>query len=302
MPCPFCHCEQTKNTAYPKNIFNKKEFIYVRCLKCRLVYLNNCPDENDYTAMYPPSYQKNEVITSIQTAPYKKLPGLRFSYGFQFDLIKKQTPGGPRILDYGCGTGHFIANAINSGFHCDGAEFNPEYVQLLRAGIPEAVFYTIDQMLGGNNTVEYDVIRMSNVLEHIVEPAIVLKQLKNNLKPGGIILIEGPVEENFCLATAFRKVYFRVIKILKPKKTISSPPYHIFFSNRKNQRQFFKQTGFLESHFSVIERAWPFPENFKEAKGIKQKLMAMIARISIFFSKLFKNRWGNTFLYVGRKV
>jgi len=301
MGCPFCNSSVAVSTFYPTSYFNKKFFTYIKCKNCRLVYLSNYPDKDDYVAMYPPSYQKDEVITTIEPDPFKKLPGLRFSYGFQFDLIRKQIGTGSKILDYGCGNGHFIANAIHHGFHCDGAEFNKEYINRLKAGIPEATFYSVDELLTGDIAADYDVIRLSNVLEHITEPAIVLNKLKKNLKPGGIILIEGPVEENFSLATAFRKTYFRVRRLLKPVKTVSSPPYHIFFSNRKNQRNFFSQMDFTETHFSISEDPWPFPASFRQAKGVKEKITALIAKLSILFSRLFNKNWGNIFIYTGTK-
>ena len=91
MPCPFCLSSLVKSYPYPKNVFNGKDFSYVRCSNCDLVYLNRFPEYDDYEAMYPPSYQSNLVETSVQSNPYVQLPGLRFSYGYQFDLIKKFT-------------------------------------------------------------------------------------------------------------------------------------------------------------------------------------------------------------------
>jgi SAM-dependent methyltransferase len=302
MSCPFCNSADAVSTAYPSNRFNNKHFSYVRCMSCSLVYLNNFPDDGDYAVMYPPSYQGNKAVLNIQTDPYKKLPGLRFSYGFQFDLIRKQSGAKSKILDYGCGTGHFIANAIHHGFQCDGAEFNQDYVSALQSGMPSARFYVIDQLLAGGITEKYDVIRLSNVLEHLTDPAGILHVLKNNLAQGGIILIEGPVEENFCFATAFRKLYFRIGRILKPGRVISSPPYHIFFSNRINQRNFFQEAGFSETHFYIAEDAWPFPSSFRMAHGIKEKMMALVAKTSIFLSGLCNKNWGNTFIYTGKRV
>ena len=300
MSCPFCGTSTFSHSVYPIFNFNNKFFNYVKCRNCDLIYLNNFPDAADYTAMYPPSYQGDEVVTTIQSDPYKKLPGLRFSYGYQYDLVRKLENKNPRILDYGCGNGHFIANAIHSGFQCDGAEFSSEYVKLLQSAIPNAQFYTIGQLLAGEVVVKYDVIRLSNVLEHLTEPLAVLNKLKDNLHPGGIILVEGPVEENFCLASAFRKIYFRLRKLIGGNRPVSSPPYHIFFSNRKNQRDFFKKAGLTETHFEISEDAWPFPATISGARGIKQKIMAVIAKTSISLSKLFNKNWGNTFIYSGR--
>jgi SAM-dependent methyltransferase len=300
MSCPFCNNEKAKRVAYPKNIFNQKEFQYVRCNHCGLVYLDNFPDDKDYEAMYPPSYQRNEAETSIQEDPYVKLYGLRFSYGYQFDLIKNNAGPNARILDYGCGTGHFIANAVHYGFACDGAEFNPEYIKLLKISFQKSNFFTIADVLSGNLTERYDVIRLSNVLEHLTAPKQVILKLKDLLRPGGILLVEGPIEDNFSLAESFRKFYFRVGKWLRPNRTVSSPPYHIFFSNARNQRSFFKDCGFEEMDFRTAEEAWPFPASFRKAKGLQGKITAIIARVSKGFTKMSGRNWGNIFIYCGK--
>jgi len=85
-----------------------------------------------------------------------------------------------------------------------------------------------------------------------------------------------------------------------PKTVVSEPPYHIFFSNKKNQEEFFKDCGYSKLHFKTTEGAWPFPSSFKEAKGIKEKFMALIAKFSMAATKLVGNGWGNTFIYCGK--
>lgn len=304
MPCPFCNTSNTKSAAYPANQFNNKKFEYVSCNKCHLVYLKDYPDSDDYTSMYPPAYQSSKVESELIPDVYKKMPGLRYSYGYQFDLIKKQIGAKASILDYGCGTGHFIANALANGFEVSGAEFSADYIPILNAGFPGCKFYTIDQVLGNNFTEKYNVIRLSNVLEHLTTPADVIKKLSNHLHSNGILLIEGPVEENFSLAMFVRKMYFKIDKWIRPTRVVFYPPYHIFFSNAKNQRQFFNDCGLLETHFNISESAWPFPESIKEAKGIKNKLMAIIAKGSIAITKTIgKNRnWGNVFIYTGKNI
>lgn len=299
MGCPFCKKVEFTETVYPIHGFNQKEFRYVKCRNCKLVYLTPLPDGSDYEAMYPPSYQSNEADTGILQDQYKKMPGLRFSYGYQYDLIRKFATPGAHILDYGCGTGHFIANAIQNGFTCSGAEFNPTYVSILKEGIPNAAFYLIDDLLNKKTDLKFDVIRLSNVLEHLTDPGEIMNRLKSCLKPGGLILVEGPVEANFSLAKNFRVFYFRLKKIFKRRWILPDPPYHIFFSNRKNQQQFFADCGFHQEHFNIKEDTWPFPPSFAEAKGFTSKINAIVARVSIAFSRLFSRGPGNTFIYAG---
>lgn len=302
MPCPFCHCSETTATVYPVNRFNNREFRYVRCKDCKLIYLDTFPAEADYILMYPPSYQENRADTTILSDPYAKLPGLRFSYGYQFDLVKAQVGPGASILDYGCGAGNFIVNAIHHGFRCTGAEFNPAFVSVLQSAITDARFYTIGELLKMEPVRQFDVIRLSNVLEHLTAPAEVLAKLSNFLRPGGIFLIEGPIEENFCLAKAARSFYFGIKKLLWPRRVISSPPYHIFLSDRKNQRSFFTKCGLAELHFNISEDPWPFPASLREAKGMMKKTMAVMGRASILFSRAFSKHLGNIFIYTGKII
>lgn len=300
MSCPFCSNNKSIATEFPTINFNQKTFSYIRCVNCTLVYLDRFPDESDYSVMYPPSYQGNIVDTHIQKDPYKKLGGLRFSYGHHFDLIRARNAGS-RILDYGCGTGNFCANAQYNGFICDGAEFSKDYVGLLKKILPGNNFFTIDEVLSNDFPVKYDIIRLSNVLEHLTNPKEVIRSLSNHLNPGGMLLVEGPIEDNFCIAQMVRKLYFSIGKLIKHKRTISAPPYHIFFSNAKNQRNFFKDCGMKGVYFEVAEDPWPFPESFRKAEGLGKKMMAIVARVSLATSRYVNKNWGNVFLYIGQK-
>lgn len=299
MSCLFCDCKESFSTRYPVYHFNRRVFRYKRCKECGLSYLDPLPEADDYSAMYPPSYQSHEADTTILQDPDKKLAGLRFSYSYHFNLIRQLAGSAARILDYGCGNGNFIANAEQQGFTCAGSEYNESYLLILANSMKSLDFYPINALLEGVPGLQFDVIRLSNVLEHLSDPRGVIQTLKQYLKPGGIFLVEGPVEENFCLAGMVRNFYFRLKKITKRNWSVTAPPYHIFMSDRKNQRRFFVDCGLKEFHFKVKEDAWPFPENFSSAKGMSQKVNAVIARISKRCSKVFNRNAGNTFIYAG---
>tara|TARA_R110002049_G_scaffold294250_3_gene480788 strand:- start:2040 stop:2786 length:747 start_codon:yes stop_codon:yes gene_type:complete len=246
--------------------------------------------------MYPPSYQDG-IDATILSNPYKKLIGLRFSYGEHFDLLKSIKFSG-RMVDFGCGNANFLINCNHHGFICDGVEYNSNHVAVLKKEITSANFFEVSEFL--NSDYKYDLIRLSNVFEHFTDPINMLIQLKAKLKPNGYFLIEGPIETNFNIALQFRKIYFNIRKAIQPNRQVHHNPTHIIFTNRKNQQDILKKAGIKHVYFKIAESAWPFPADFSSANGFVQKLNVIIARISIQISKL-TSTWGNTFIYLGQK-
>lgn len=296
--CPYC-----KNTTYsksflPSTAFNNKIFRYLTCTSCNTIYINPLPNGDDFTQMYPVSYQSG-VDKTILKDLYKKLPGLRFSYGIQFDFIKNHAPNNPKILDYGCGNANFIINAISVGFKCDGTEFSANQVQILKNEIPQSGFYAIYDFLD-DKKLRYDVIRLSNVLEHMDTPCETIGILIKKLTENGILLVEGPVETNFNLAFLTRKIYFMIKHRIHSEYISDHLPTHITFTNRRNQLAFFTNFKLETLEYKITEAGWPYPSSIKSAKGLGAKIKACIATCSIFLS-LLTNTWGNTFLYIGKK-
>ncbi len=303
MACPFCNAAFFKEFNFPITLCNGKEFKYVSCNACGLKYLNPMPDLKDIAAMYEPSYHQHKIDTTLVKKIYQRRSGTNFNYGIQFDLINKYAGSEATILDFGCGDGNFIANAQHHGYICDGAEYNDDYLDLLRTGFPNTYIYHVDDFVA-DRTLTYDVIRMSNVLEHLIQPADTFKNLLSHLKPGGIFLIEGPLEDNISVSKSYRDAYLNIKRKFNPDFTFYSPPYHLVMSDAKNQGNFFRQLPEIkENEFIKDECAWPFPESFKDANGLKQKMLALYFAVAIFFARLIqRGKTGNEFLYVGKKI
>jgi 2-polyprenyl-3-methyl-5-hydroxy-6-metoxy-1,4-benzoquinol methylase len=280
--CYLCKSKKYKKSSLPATFFNQKVFTYYQCLDCRLTYIFPLPDPSDYEKMYGEVYYEG---------------GVAKDFSKQILILKKYFASG-RILDYGCGDGSFVKLCLEAGYQCDGVEYNPEIIKSLKEKIPQANFFTHDYFFE-NSVQEYDVIYMSNVLEHLSDPLEFLGRIKKYLKKDGYIFLEGPLEENSNLAYAIRKLYFKVKGILKPGSLGSHIPGHIIFTNAQNQVRFFESAGFKKAEYHVIEISWPFPASLKEAKNVKLLFTYMVAEVSKLLSRLIP-KWGNYFIYLGK--
>jgi 2-polyprenyl-3-methyl-5-hydroxy-6-metoxy-1,4-benzoquinol methylase len=156
---------------------------------------------------------------------------------------------------------------------------------------------TIDEFFKSED--KFDIIFLSNVLEHLTNPKEIMQLLKGRLTDNGLFVLEGPIENNFNLTQLVRKTLFFIRKYIFRKKA-SHVPTHILYSNRKNQEQLFKDIGLETLYFDIDESNWPFPSNYADCKSMMQKAMYWIATFSVKMSKNFP-WWGNNFTYIGKK-
>jgi SAM-dependent methyltransferase len=97
--------------------------------------------------------------------------------------------GAGRLLDAGCNEGRGLRIYARNGFQVEGLELNPSAAAVAReAGFTVHVGDTTDF----SAPAAYDVIVLSNVLEHAPDPKKVLINARENLKPGGQLWISCP--------------------------------------------------------------------------------------------------------------
>ena len=295
MPCLFCRSNDVEQLKkLPPNVFSGKNYTYLKCNACKLVFIDPIPNNSDLNDFYPESYQgdiKLELVESKQ-----KQLGLRFPYQQHFEVIENAKS--LSVMDFGCGNGHFIYNALQNDLIVDGVEFSSAVVSKLRTSLPKSKFYTIEEFYQSNSS--YDVIRMSNVLEHFTEPLSEFGKLKDKVNANGLMIVEGPLEMNRSLVNYLKWNYFVLRKKWSGNYVTSHVPTHIFFSDHSNQLEFFESFGMRTETFILMENGWPYPEKFDQVNSLGTFVKYVLAKCSVIMSYLIPN-YGNTFLYVGRK-
>lgn len=151
------------------------------------------------------------------------------------DLIQKYVKPGA-LLDIGVGTGVFMEIAQKRGFDVAGLDVSSYAIKEVgkRLGIKSAKKLVVSELhdkIFPENT--FDVVNMRHSIEHVKEPAKVLRNVYKILKPGGVVAIATPNSFGW---------HAKVFKELWPHWSV---PYHIQFFSKQSLEEVVKKTGFI---------------------------------------------------------
>ena len=137
--------------------------------------------DDAYAAVYPELFQRHWWWRARQAILIEKLRRLVSPMG-----------GEIRILDVGCGAGLFF-DALQQFGHVEGIESDSTMVSAAGKWRNRIRCTRLDE--GYAPSAPFDVILMLDVLEHVIDPDVVLRRATRILSPTGRILITVPAFE-----------------------------------------------------------------------------------------------------------
>jgi SAM-dependent methyltransferase len=163
-----------------------------RCLDCDLEQISPVPSPAELGRLYESYYN----FGGERGTSYTRLREWFFSSWLfrawiflDGDISFHGRKGTGRLLDSGCNEGRGLRIYARNGFRVEGLELNPTAAAVAReSGFTVHVGDTSDFTAPE----PYDVIVLSNVLEHAPDPKRVLINARENLKPGGQLWISCP--------------------------------------------------------------------------------------------------------------
>ncbi|MBN1899447.1 MAG: class I SAM-dependent methyltransferase [Spirochaetes bacterium] len=170
-----------------------KDYKYVRCHHCGLIYQNPRPVFQDLKFRYSKKYFQYEFRNHYNFFLLMKhtLKDINFLKRKEFQQIRDRT-----FLDIGCATGLLLNYIRPFNWKVQGVEICRESVDYARKNFHLDIFHgSFEQARFKGNT--FDVIHFSHLIEHLPDPLSTLRSIYRVLKKGGYILVTTPRQDSF---------------------------------------------------------------------------------------------------------
>jgi SAM-dependent methyltransferase len=150
------------------------------------------------------------------------------------ELERAGSAGSLRVLEVGSGLGYLTYALHAAGYRVRGLELSARAVEAARARFGD--HYTVHDVSRADEAVDgADVVIMTEVLEHVVDPAALLASIARMLRPGGTALVTTPNK-----SAAPRGAYW----------ITDNPPVHLWWFSETTLRQLAARAG-LRASFGV---------------------------------------------------
>lgn len=234
-----------------KIIDKVKNYKIVDCKNCGFVHIDPIPAKKELEKLYSTHYYADEKPQYIEHN-LEDLKWWQTVYKDRIDFIEKFTShpgakktGGKRMLEFGSGPGLFLKYAKKRGWKVLGIEASKQAIAFSKKNkIP--VIDKFYEEVNPNDLGKFDAIVMFEFLEHVPDPAHVLKFSHKLLKPDGIISIGVPNDYN-----PLQRI---VRKYLRVKPYWLAPPFHINYFTIDSLSKLLKKNG-----FKVVRKETNFP-------------------------------------------
>lgn len=182
--CPLCEVDDTTP------VFIKEGFRFVMCGKCGLLYVNPQADSDKLRAWYE-HCKSADIWADIVLKSDSQVGFDRKKFEDCCEILEEYNNGPGNVIDVGCSMGNFLDVARDRGWETLGLELNQKAVkhavETLGLDVRSQLLHEAD--LEENS---FDVLTLWEVLEHVPDPAALLKDCHKYVRKGGVIAILVP--------------------------------------------------------------------------------------------------------------
>jgi SAM-dependent methyltransferase len=245
--CFLCGSTMVKRTRNRRPVnFNENRYFY-KCKDCKGYSLWPKLENWEISKLYSMNYIGDVAPESLLDYESNKA---RFK-DLELYLTKISDRNEKLYLDFGCGSSaDTIIFAKSLGFQAFGVEV-AEDTRKQAKKISGCRIYAPEEMLKHKH--EFDIVFMGDVLEHAVDPILVLESVKKSLKPGGVLVIQGPLEAAITLSNILVSLKAQIFF----NHPSTFPPYHVSLASRKSILKMLRVLGLIVIEMEITEPYWP---------------------------------------------
>lgn len=285
LPCPICKGESTFfESVDGKNIY--------RCRTCGHGFLYPYPGLKELQELY--TSDESEIFNSNSfelLEKYLRDPGEIHDYYRWFldecnELAAGKEKKNVRILDLGCSCGVFTRCLLDQGYgECIGIDINPIAARIGKEKLGVTILSEPVEKLPADE--KFDCIMAIALLEHLNEPHIFLKKMKEHLRPGGKIFFVVPNFNGF-------------IRTIQGKSWLwYMPPYHVHHFTLESMQRMVAGTSLKLKKLTTLNTGTyiyliyytlfgiPPKKEGNDGKGVSLRLLKRIDQIFRFFFSPF---------------
>lgn len=206
--------------------------------------LKNIPSDSELSEYYKNKYYQNAKGAYEFNYSKEEVEFFKNKLNEKIYIIDKylEENKSKKFLDLGCGEGWALDffkkrnwDVLGLDYSDEGLKkFNPNCIKYLIKG---DIYENLNHLIKKNR--EFNVINLSHVFEHVVDPISLLEKIKIILKKNGILIITVPNDfsliQNYCYVKKKVKQRFWI-----------APPDHISYFSRKSLKNLLSSKNFIE--------------------------------------------------------
>lgn len=225
-------CESTKHRHRPGKVRDDESLEILECQGCGLVFLSRTE--------LPKGFYEQSCMHSGEPQP-----AMTWLHDTDHDDERRfcslsEAMTNRDVLDFGCGVGGFLLKARSKAHHVLGIELEAR-LQLHFQTNGLEVFQSIDELPSDQS---FDLITAFHVVEHLEDPATMLRKLATRLRGEGRIIIEVPSSAD-ALLTLYNNAPFSEFTYWR---------CHLYLFNAANLPLLAKKAGLKLEYVNHIQR------------------------------------------------
>ena len=152
--------------------------------------------EDQLRAYYDRKAGELDELAATYESP---IPYKRWFYGRRFEAVMAALGAEPGedVLEVGCGSGYYTRALVGLSARVTATDLSPAYVKQARRIAPEANFRVEDVQHLSFPDAGFDRVLVTEVIEHVPDPAAAVREVHRVLRPGGTLALSTPARRSY---------------------------------------------------------------------------------------------------------